>query len=142
MLWRMKRAFLIDTDTASDDAVALIWRCGIPMWRWWDYCCSWNVGLRRLAECDLYDGALRSSVPVFVGRRTLDAGALERGPVSWPGWIGVTVSRAAADAGEDGRRRRRFVELVERIRNCDVTLGPSDECGTGLCRAAGDCEER
>jgi purine nucleosidase len=69
MLWRMKRTFLIDTDTASDDAVALIMAlrhpeidvAGITT-------VAGNVEVAQASRNALYTAELcGSSVPVFTG---------------------------------------------------------------------------
>ena len=65
----MKPAFLIDTDTASDDAVALIMALRSPDARVLAITTvAGNVGVRQAARNALYTAELcGSSVPVFVG---------------------------------------------------------------------------
>jgi inosine-uridine nucleoside N-ribohydrolase len=71
MLWRMKRAFLIDTDTASDDAVALIMALRSP-----DVevvaitTVAGNVEVQQATRNALYTAKLCGSiVPVYTGAK-------------------------------------------------------------------------
>jgi purine nucleosidase len=69
MLWRMKRTFLIDTDTASDDAVALIMALRHPEVEVVGITAvAGNVEVRQASRNALYTAELcGSSVPVFAG---------------------------------------------------------------------------
>src|SRR5260221_7276528 len=69
MLWRMKCAFLIDTDTASDDAVALIMALRHPEVEVVGITAvAGNVGVAQASRNAIYTAELcGSSVPVFVG---------------------------------------------------------------------------
>src|SRR3981189_2944674 len=69
MLWRMKRTFLIDTDTASDDAVALIMALRHPGVEVVGITAvAGNVGVRQASRNALYTAELcGSSVAVFTG---------------------------------------------------------------------------
>jgi purine nucleosidase len=69
MLWRMKRTFLIDTDTASDDAVALIMALRHPEVEVVGITTvAGNVGVRQATWNALYTAELcGSSVPVYSG---------------------------------------------------------------------------
>jgi len=69
MLWRMKRTFLIDTDTASDDAVALIMALRSPEVEVAGITTvAGNVGVAQASRNALYTAELcGSNVPVFKG---------------------------------------------------------------------------
>ena len=69
MLWRMKRTFLIDTDTASDDAVALIMALRHPEVEVAGITTvAGNVDVAQASRNALYTAELcGSNVPVFTG---------------------------------------------------------------------------
>src|SRR5260221_10292038 len=69
MLWRMKCAFLIDTDTASDDAVALIMALRHPEVEVVGITAvAGNVGVAQASRNAIYTAELcGASGPLFVG---------------------------------------------------------------------------
>ena len=84
----MARAFIIDTDTASDDAVALIMAL-----RWPEVdvkaitMVAGNVGLDQATRNALYTvGLTGKRVPVYMGARKPLTRTHECPMVSWAGW--------------------------------------------------------
>src|ERR1700675_3598649 len=108
MLPRMKRTFLIDTDTASDDAVALIMELRSPEVEVVGITTvAGNVEVRQASRNALYTAELcGSSVPVFTGgekprKRAPWRGAVLRGECDAGGGVQHLVrSGSGANGGE------------------------------------------
>lgn len=141
MLRRMKREFLIDTDTASDDAVALIMALRNAQVQVVAITTvAGNVAVQQAARNALYTAELcGSDVPVYVGaEKPLKRAAVNASWFHGVDGLGDHGYRPAKRAAEKGNATDAMIEAIEAHPGLEmVTLGPLTNVALALQKKSG-----